>query len=500
MLGTISLDHANEELGGIILPKAPERKEWSERYSEWFHRVISEVPIYDTRYPVKGTGIWTPFGYKLRRAVIETIRDMLEETGHEEVLFPLLIPDYMLGKEGEHVKDFEDEVYWVTRGGKDPLDVKLALRPTSETAIYPMFQLWINAYSDLPLKIFQIVNVFRYETKATKPMIRVREVSTFKEAHTAHASKEDAESQVEKGVEIYSRIFEGMKIPFVKSVRPEWDKFPGAEYTVAFDTILPDKKVLQVGTVHFLGQGFAKAFDIKYMKSDGGYEHVWQTCYGISERAIAALISLHGDDSGLVLPSAFAPVQASIIPIVYKGKEEEVTKKCKEADCLLKSKGIRSVVDDRKDITPGNKYFTWELRGAPIRIEIGPRDLENSTAVLVRRDTLEKTTIQMEELVEGVHKMFKEIDLALMERADLWFKSKLTNAEDVEGIKSNLDKVGGIVEAPWCGARGCGEEMEGKLDGRILGTPYKEAHDVGGKRCANCGREASTIIRIGRSY
>ncbi len=238
------------------MAKPPERKQWEGNYSEWFHKVIQEVPVYDMRYPVKGTGIWTPYGFKIRKGVTQIIRDELEKTGHDEVLFPLLIPEYMLGKEGEHIKDFEDEVYWVTHGGKSPLDVKLALRPTSETAIYPMFQLWINAYSDLPLKIFQIVNVFRYETKATRPMIRVREVSTFKEAHTAHATREEAEAQVKQGIEIYSTIFSKLKLPYVRTKRPEWDKFPGAEYTVAFDTVLPDGKVLQIGTVHALGQGF----------------------------------------------------------------------------------------------------------------------------------------------------------------------------------------------------------------------------------------------------
>ncbi|MGB9879816.1 MAG: aminoacyl--tRNA ligase-related protein, partial [Anaerolineae bacterium] len=213
----------------------PERKVWSQDYSEWFHKVIAEVPIYDTRYPVKGTGIWMPFGYRIRREVLRIIREELERTGHEEVLFPLLIPDYLLGKESEHIRNFEDEVYWVTHGGKTPLEVKLALRPTSETAMYPMFKLWINAYSDLPLRIFQIVNVFRYETKATRPMIRVREVSTFKEAHTAHATREEAEEQERIGVEVYSKIFERLKIPFLKTIRPDWDKFPGAERSVAFD-------------------------------------------------------------------------------------------------------------------------------------------------------------------------------------------------------------------------------------------------------------------------
>jgi len=483
------------------LAKTPERKVWSENYSEWFHKVISEVPIYDTRYPVKGTGIWTPFGFKLRRAVMQIIRSELEKTGHDEVLFPLLIPDYMLSKEGEHVKDFEDEVYWVTHGGKDELDVKLALRPTSETAIYPMFHLWINAYSDLPIRIFQIVNVFRYETKATRPMIRVREVSTFKEAHTAHATREDAEKQICEGVEIYSKIFNELRIPFVKSVRPKWDTFPGAEYSVAFDTILPDGKALQMGTVHFLGQRFAQAFDIKYMTASGGYEYVWQTCYGISERAVAAMISIHGDDNGLNLTSNVAPVQAVIIPIVFKGKEEDVMRKCNEVKEALLKEGIRTVVDDRKELTPGNKYFSWEMKGTPVRIEIGPRDLDAGSAVLVRRDLLQKTTVPAASIIEEVRKLMATVDQNLSDRSKKWMEEKITKATTANEVVKTLETKGGIVEAYWCGIVGCGEEMETKFDARLLGVPYNEGEKPGQEHtCINCGSKATMVVRIARSY
>jgi prolyl-tRNA synthetase len=480
------------------MPKVPERKVWSENYSEWFHKVISDIPVYDTRYPVKGTGVWAPFGFKIRRAVTQIMRDEHEKTGHDEVLFPLLIPDYMLNKESEHIKSFESEVFWVTHGGTTPLDVKLALRPTSETSIYPMFQLWINAYSDLPLKVFQIVNVFRYETKATKPMIRVREVSTFKEAHTAHATQEDAEAQVRQGIEIYSSIFSQLRIPFLKSVRPEWDKFPGAQYSVAFDTVLPDGKVLQIGTVHSLGQNFAKAFDIKYMRADGEYEYVWQNCYGISERVIAALISIHGDDNGLVLPSIVAPVQVVIIPIVYKGREEEVTRRCAEIKEGLSKDGLRTVLDDRKELTPGNKYFAWELRGAPVRIELGPRDLDAGNAILVRRDTLEKKAVNAGALAEEVKSLLSSIDANLEIRSAKWMAERIFKASDIQEAKRRLDEIGGVVETPWCGKSDCGEALEQKIDCRVLGVPYNEVRVEG--VCLNCGSKAENTIRIARSY
>ncbi|MBC7112930.1 MAG: proline--tRNA ligase [Candidatus Methanomethyliales bacterium] len=479
--------------------KAPERAQWAGNFGEWFHRVISEAPIYDIRYPVKGTGVWTPYGFKIRKEVVEVIREELLKRGHEEVLFPLLIPEYMLKKEAEHIRNFEEQVFWVTHGGTTPLDVKLALRPTSETAIYPMFQLWINAYSDLPVKIFQIVSVFRYETKATKPMIRVREVSTFKEAHTAHATREEAEEQVREGVEIYSRIFERLGIPYVKSVRPDWDKFPGAEYSVAFDTIMPDGKVLQIGTVHFLGQGFSKAFDIKYMKADGNYEYVWQTCYGISERVIAALISVHGDDHGLVLPSRVAPVQIVVIPIVYKGKEEDILSACREILGELEKEGLRVKLDDRKEETPGSKYFTWELKGAPVRVELGPRDLDKGTAVLVRRDSLEKLTVERTRLVEETRKLLERIDLDLKARAKQWLDERVVRKENLEDAKKVLETQGGIVELHWCGNTGCGQDLETKLDARVLGWPYGDASGPEGL-CVNCGSKANMIIRVARSY
>ncbi len=484
----------------IEMPKTPERKVWSENYSDWFHKVIAEIPVYDTRYPVKGTGVWTPFGFKIRNAVTSIMREELGKTGHDEVLFPLLIPDYMLIKEGEHIKSFESEVFWVTHGGTTPLDVKLALRPTSETSIYPMFKLWVNAYSDLPIKVFQIVNVFRYETKATRPMIRVREVSTFKETHTVHATREEAEAQVRQGVEIYSKIMSALRIPAAISVRPEWDKFPGAEYTIAFDTILPDGKVLQIGTVHFLGQGFAKAFDIKYMRSDNEYEYVWQNCYGISERLVAALISVHGDDHGLVLPSVAAPVQVAVVPIVYKGREDEVVARCRSVREELASRGFRAIVDDRKEITPGSKYFTWEQRGASIRIDLGPRDLDAGTMVLVRRDTLEKKVIQATALIEETRAMIEAIDQNLAVRAEAWMNERRSRVKDIDDVKEKLDSVGGIVEVPWCGERACGEEVELKVDARILGVPVGGSATPEGATCAGCGNKAVKYMRIGRSY
>ena len=260
-------------------------------FSEWFHDILEEANITDSRYPIKGMAIWMPYGFKIRKYMLEKIKELLDKD-HDEVLFPLLVPEAELAKEGEHVKGFEDEVYWVTKGGRNDLNEKLALRPTSETAIYPMYALWIRTHIDLPIKYYQIVNTFRYETKHTRPLIRVREITTFAEARTVHSSAEEAAEQVETGIELYKKFFDGLGIAYLISKRPVWDKFPGAEYTMAFDTIMPNGKTLQIGTIHNLGQTFAKTFDIQFENEEGEHEYAHQTCYGLSDRVIASLIAL----------------------------------------------------------------------------------------------------------------------------------------------------------------------------------------------------------------
>ncbi|MEM2012487.1 MAG: proline--tRNA ligase, partial [Metallosphaera sp.] len=365
------------------------REKWSSNFSEWFDWVISQAEIYDYgRYPVKGSGVWMPYGFKIRQNVTTLIRKLLDETGHEEVLFPLLIPETLLKKEAEHIKGFEKEVFWVTHGGEDELEERFALRPTSEVAITLMESLWIKGYSQLPRKFYQIVSVFRYETKATRPMIRVRELSTFKEAHTVHETFEDAARQVDEAVEIYSKFFDILGIPYLISRRPEWDKFAGAEYTIALDTIMPDGRALQIGTAHHLGQHFTKAMDYKVQRADGSHVHPHQTSYGISDRVIATVISINGDDHGPILPPVVAPIEGVIIPIPGKSEEdtEKINKYAMEVESVLKNSGIRVALDASEDKTPGEKYYIWELKGVPIRIEIGPRELNSGTAFLKRRD------------------------------------------------------------------------------------------------------------------
>jgi prolyl-tRNA synthetase len=460
-------------------------------FSEWYSEVLSAAGIADIRYPVKGLYVWHPFGFRLRKEVYSILRSLLD-ADHQEVLFPLLIPENEFMKEAEHIKGFEDEVFWVTNGGNTPLEIPLALRPTSETAIYPMFKLWIRSHADLPLKVYQIVNTFRYETRHTRPLIRVREITSFKEAHTAHTTWKDAERQVRKAMRIYSEFYDRLAIPHAITRRPQWDKFPGAEYTIAVDTLMPDGKTLQIGTIHHLGTNFAKTFDIQYEDVNGEQQYVYQTCYGISERCVAAVIAIHGDDRGLVLPPEIAPTQVVIVPIVY-GNDEGVFKTCEYIREILSNEGLRVVLDD-SDERPGAKYYKWEMKGVPLRIEIGPRDLEKDEVTLVRRDTFEKISIPTSDLVPAIKRKLKDMHTNLYENAKKSFDERTVDCTTLNEVKTAVKK--GIAKINWCGEEKCGLKMEESTGADILGemTQTKKG------KCPVCQKQTDKVVLMARAY
>ncbi len=467
-------------------------------FSEWFHNILEEAEIIDTRYPVKGMHVWLPQGFKIRKHTLNILKEILDQD-HEEVLFPLLIPEDELAKEAIHVKGFEEEVYWVTHGGLTELNKKLALRPTSETAMYPMFSLWVRNHSDLPMKYYQVVNTFRYETKHTRPLIRVREITTFKEAHTVHATAEETEQQVQEAVKIYKKFFDMLGIPYTVSKRPEWDKFPGAEYTVAFDTIMPDGKTLQIGTVHNLGQTFAKTFDITYETATGEHEYVYQTCYGLSDRVIASVIGIHGDKSGLCMPPNIAPYQVVIVPIIFKKGREEVMEFCRNLEEKLKSEANLRVYFDDRDIRAGKKYYEWEMRGVPLRIEVGPRDLENKKVVTYRRDTQEKEIIDYDQLAisEITYEILGDISLTMKDKAWESFENSIRSVDSIEEAADEMSKAGGIITFNWCGDKDCGKDIEEKVRVDILGV---QESDEENSRCINCDKPSKHITLIAKTY
>jgi prolyl-tRNA synthetase len=467
-------------------------------FSEWFHNILEEAEIIDTRYPVKGMHVWLPQGFKIRKHTLNILKKILDQD-HEEVLFPLLIPEDELAKEAIHVKGFEEEVYWVTHGGLTKLNKKLALRPTSETAMYPMFSLWVRNHSDLPMKYYQVANTFRYETKHTRPLIRVREITTFKEAHTVHATAEETEQQVQDAINIYKNFFDMLGIPYTVSKRPEWDKFPGALYTVAFDTIMPDGKTLQIGTVHNLGQTFAKTFDITYETATGEHEYVYQTCYGLSDRVIASVIGIHGDKTGLCLPPDIAPYQVVIVPIIFKKGGEEVIDFCRNLEQKLRNESNIRVHFDDRDIRAGKKYYEWEMRGVPLRIEVGPRDLKNSKVVKFRRDIKEKEIIDYDPTTfsDTAKEILADINLNMKETAWKTLKDNIRSVNSIEDAADEMAKAGGIITFSWCGDQDCGKDIEEKVRVDILGVQEVDNENM---HCINCDKPAKHLTLIAKTY
>ena len=463
-----------------------------ENFDEWFHDILEKANITDSRYPIKGIAIWMPYGFQIRKHTMNIIKKLLDDD-HEEVLFPMLIPETELAKEGLHVKGFEDEVYWITKGGQTELNEQLALRPTSETAMYPMYALWIRSHIDLPIKYYQIVNTFRYETKHTRPLIRVREITTFKEAHTAHATKEESDEQIQDFIEIYKEFFDDLGIPYLISKRPEWDKFPGADYTMAFDVIMP--KTLQIGTIHNLGQTFAKTFDITFEDKDGEHKYVYQTCAGVSDRVIASLISVHGEEKGLRLPPKVSPNQVTIIPILFKKGREEVLAKCSEIKLQLEDKGLRVNIDDR-DLRPGKKFFDWELKGTPVKLELGPRDLENNITIDMRRDEGEKIELALDDdLADNVVDLLDKTSENLSAAAWNFQEEHVKFANNLDEI-SELVEAGNVVKFYWCGEEEVGHEIEEKTGYDVLGIQ----EEVSEGKCIASGKDAKYIALIAKTY
>lgn len=371
--------------------------------------------------------------------------------------------------------------------------MKLALRPTSETAIYPMFKLWIRSHADMPMRIYQIVNTFRYETKHTRPLIRLREITSFKEAHTVHATWEEAAEQVEEAIKRYSEFYRRLAIPFLVSRRPSWDKFPGADYTTAIDVIMPDGRTLQVGTAHHLGSTFARTYEITYEAEDGEQRLVNQTCYGISERCIAALISVHGDDRGLALPWEVAPVQVVIVPILL-GDKERVLEVCQDLKRTLQADCIR-VELDTSDERPGAKFYKWEMKGVPLRLEVGPRDIERGVVTVVRRDG-EKLALDREGLACALLAEAEKLQVELFRRAEASARARMGEAASIEEARALAGS--GVALVPWCGEEECGHRLEEQVGANMLGQPQYQSFSPAA--CAACGKVTEKRTYMARQY
>ena len=466
-----------------------------ENFSEWYNEILWRAEIMDVRYPVKGLYVWYPHGFGIRKRAYGILRDLMDRD-HAETIFPLLIPKTEFMKEAEHIKGFEDEVYWVTHGGTNELDVPLALRPTSETAIYPMYSLWIRSHTDLPLKLYQVVNTFRYETKHTRPLIRLREITSFKEAHTVHATWEEAAAQVEIALDLYLEFYENLRVPVIVSRRPAWDKFPGADYTIAVDTIMPDGKTLQIGTVHMLGDHFSRTYDITYEDANGERQYAYQTCYGISERSIAAVISIHGDDRGLVLPPEVAPIEVVIVPIIVGKRRDEVLAAAAALEEELRGAGFIAKLDCR-DMRPGAKYYHWEMRGVPLRIEVGPRDIDANTVVAVTR-TGRKTTLDRRGVIEGITSILGEFGDEIRQTARDAMADKIVMADTLDAAAVAVKS--GVAVVHWCGSQECAEKIEAAVDASVIGSEIRSnLIAVSDGPCIACGEKGTSAL-VARTY
>ena len=460
-------------------------------FSQWYTDVVLKTELVDYG-PVKGTMVIRPYGYAIWENIQKDLDARFKKTGAKNAYFPLLIPMSFFTKEAEHVEGFAPEVAVVTHAGGAKLEEPLAVRPTSETVIGTMYAKWIKSYRDLPVIMNQWCNVMRWE-KTTRPFLRTSEF-LWQEGHTVHATEEEAIEETMKMLEVYKTFAEEtLAIPVITGQKTEKEKFAGADATYAIEAMMLDGKSLQSGTSHYLGQNFSKAFDIKFLDKDGKLKNGYTTSWGVSTRLIGALIMAHGDQRGLVLPPKVAPIQVIIVPIAsHKGG---VIEKAQEIEGLLVSKGIRAEVDTR-DMSPGWKFNEWEMKGVPVRVEIGPRDIENNQAVIVRRDTLEKEIISLDGFEEKVSEILDIQQKAMLEKSRKRRDAKIIEADTMEGIIKGVDGQN-FVKAGWCGCRECEEKLkeESGITARVMcdeeGVPEK---------CAICGKPAKHKVVFARAY
>ncbi len=475
-------------------------------FSEWYSQVVFKAGLCDLRYGVKGFLVHDWWSVELMNHMFSFYEAVLRSNGHKQLMFPTVIPESYLNKEQEHVRGFSAEVFWVTEGGSDKksFSERLALRPTSETAMYPMYALWIRSHNDLPFKRYQRCQVFRYESKMTRPFLRGREFYWI-ESHDAFASRDGAEAQVREDMDMTEDVMHQVfGIPFLFFRRPEWDKFAGAEYTFAADSIMPTGKALQQPSTHLLGQKFSRPFNILFKDDTGNDCFVWQTCYGpCIWRMVGSIVGLHGDDKGLILPPLISPYQIVVVPIFKKGSEKLILKEC---DKLVKKlKDFRVFADVRRGYSPGWKFNEWELRGVPLRIEVGPRDIKNKQAVLVRRDTGRSSIVKTGLLVSTANTVLEDIQKCLVNKADKYFSSMLFKADSLNNLKDIISGSGGFVRVPFCSVDKPGEKCADKVKGvtggaEVRGVLYSDKSKPRNEKCIVCGKPANYFVYVAKSY
>jgi prolyl-tRNA synthetase len=470
----------------------------SEDFSRWYLEIIRKTELADYA-PMKGMMIIRPDGYSIWENIQKLLDGRIKDTGHVNAYFPLFIPESFLKKEMEHLEGFAPEVAWVTRGGQEELEERLAVRPTSEAIIGSMYARWIQSYRDLPVLINQWANIVRWE-KVTRPFLRTTEF-LWQEGHTAHETFDQAQEETIKILYLYKEFVESeLAIPVIEGRKTAREKFAGALETYAIEALMSDGKALQMGTSHNLGQHFSKVFDIRFEDREQKLQYVWQTSWGVSTRLIGALVMTHGDDSGLRLPPQVAPVQVVIVPISLGNWKEDVLPAAMAIEKELRQAGWRVRLDAREEFTPGWKFSEWEMRGVPLRIEIGPRDLRENRAVLVRRDVQKKELAGLAALASRVKETLREIQASLFDQA-LRFQEKNTRTVlDYDEFKETIESKRGFIRSWWCGDESCEDRIKEETMATVRVIPLKRNGEEDGGDCVCCRKKGRELAVFARAY
>ena len=468
-----------------------------ENFSEWYTQTVLKAELIDYSQ-VKGFIILREYGFSIWENIQAILDKEFKKDGTKNAYFPLLIPESLLNREAEHFKGFTPEVFWVTKTGDSDIENKLAIRPTSETIAYESYAKWIKSWRDLPLKLNFWNSVLRAEIKDTKPFIRTSEF-LWQEGHTVHETEEDATQQVEFMLRLYKKfVNEYLALPILTGKKSDKEKFVGADYTLTLEGIMPDGKALQMGTSHHLGQNFSKPFEISFLGKDEEQHFAWQTSWGVSWRLMGALIMTHGDDKGLILPPKIAPIQIVIIPIYYDDvKKNEILAVIEDIVAKLDSKNIRSYVDSSDQHTPGWKFNQWEMKGVPIRMEIGPKDLEKNSLVIVKRNSREKKNISINE--NPVDQIVKELDAMqdeLFEIAKSKHDNMISISTDYKELCEKLNKERGFVKVDWCGNRNCEDKVKDETGADIRLIEDENVDSI----CIVCGKNSTDSVYFAKSY
>lgn len=465
-------------------------------FSQWYVDVVRKAELADYT-TIKGCMVIRPYGYGLWENMQAGLDRRIKETGHKNAYFPLFIPESLLKKEAEHVEGFAPELAWVTHGGNQKLDERLAVRPTSEAIICSLYSKWVRSWRDLPILINQWVNIVRWE-KVTRLFLRTTEF-LWQEGHTAHKSKQEAEEETLKILyQVYQDYIEkDLAIPVIVGRKTEKEKFAGALHTYTLEALMSDGKMLQAGTSHNLGQNFAKAFNIKFLDEDQQEKYVWQTSWGTTTRLVGALVMVHGDERGLKLPPKVVPVQAIIVPIMFDKSKKEVLEKA-ENICAILKKNFRVEVDNRDGYTPGWKFNEWEMRGVPLRLEIGPKDMAKGQVMIARRDTGEKMAVNEEMLVETVNKLLNSIQENLFAQAKKFLEENIRETSDYNEFKTIIENQKGLIKTYWCENKDCEDKIKEETKASIRCIPFEQEKASG--KCIYCGKESSTLVYFARAY